>query len=56
MQNLVAFPAKRNQVCLYVITTGAAPSDMVNIEILQASTFLTAPVIAFQDFPTQPHI
>jgi len=56
VENLVAFPTKRDQVRLRVVTKGAAPSDVVNIEIPRASTFLTAPTIAFQDFPTQPRI
>ena len=56
MQNLVAFPAKRDQVGLSIVTKGAAPSQVVNIEILRASTFLTAPTVAFQDFPAQPCI
>jgi len=43
----MAFPAKRDQVGLSVVTQGAAPSDVVNIKILGASTFLTAPTIAF---------
>ena len=50
MPDLVAFPAKRDQVGLGVVTQGAAPSDVVNIEIPGASTFLAAPTIAFQDF------
>jgi hypothetical protein len=56
MQNLVAFPAKRDQVGLRVVTKGAASSDVVNIEILRASTFLAAPTIAFQDLPAQLRI
>ena len=35
MQDSVAFPAKRNQVGLDIITKGAAPSHVVNIEILR---------------------
>ena len=50
MQNLVILPTKRNQVGFGVITKGAACSDVVNIEILHASTFLTTPTIALQDF------
>jgi hypothetical protein len=52
VQNPVAFPTKRDQVGLDVITKGAASSDMVNIEVLRASTFLTSPAITFQDFPS----
>jgi predicted RNA-binding protein with TRAM domain len=33
VQNLVAFPTKRDQVGFSVVTKGAAPSDVVNIEI-----------------------
>jgi hypothetical protein len=53
---LVAFPAKRDQVGLGIITKAAAPSQVVNIEILGAFTFLTAPTITLQDFSTQPDI
>jgi hypothetical protein len=53
VQNLVAFPAKRDQVGLRVVTKGATPSDVVDIEIPRASTLLTAPPIALQDFPSQ---
>jgi hypothetical protein len=56
VQKLVAFPAKRDQVGLCVITKAAAPSQVVNIEILGASTFLTAPTVTLQDFSTQPDI
>jgi hypothetical protein len=33
VENLVAFPTKRDQVGLSVVTKRAAPSDVVNIEI-----------------------
>jgi hypothetical protein len=56
VQNLVAFPAKRDQVDLCIVTKAAAPSQVVNIEILGTSTFLTAPAITLQDFSTQPDI
>jgi hypothetical protein len=56
VQDLVAFPTKRDQVGLCVVTKSAAPSDVVNIEVPGASTFLAALTIAFQDFPSQPHI
>ena len=56
MQKLVAFPAQSDQVGLDVFTKGAAPLDVVNIEILRASTFLAAPAIAFQNFPAQRRI
>ena len=50
---LMAFSADRNEVRLGIITKRTAPSHVVNIEILGASTLLTAPSIAFQDFSTQ---
>ena len=56
VQKLVAFPAKRDQVGLCIVTKSAAQSQVVNIEILRASTFLTAPTITLQDFSTQPDI
>ena len=56
MQNLMACPAKCDQVGLRVVTKGAAPCRVVNIEILGASTFLTAPTITLQDFSPQPGI
>jgi hypothetical protein len=49
----MAFPAKRDQVDLSVVTKGAAWFDVVNIEILGASTVLTVPTISFQDFSAQ---
>jgi hypothetical protein len=33
VQNLVAFPAKRDQVGLVVVAEGAAALDVVNIEV-----------------------
>ena len=56
VQKLVAFPTKRDQVGLCIVTKAAAPPQVVNIEILRASTFLTAPAITLQDFSTQPDI
>ena len=56
VQKLVAFPTKRNQVGLCIVTKSAAPSQVVNIEILGASTFLTAPTVTLQDFSAQPGI
>jgi hypothetical protein len=53
MRTLMAFSAKRDQVDLCVLTEGAPPSHVVNIEILRASAMLTPPSIAFQDFSTQ---
>jgi hypothetical protein len=52
----VAFPAKRNQISLDIVTKRATPSQVVNIEILEAATYLTAPVIALQDFLSQPRV
>jgi hypothetical protein len=52
MHYLVAFPAKCNQISLDIVTKRAAPSQVVNIEILEAATYLTAPVVTHQDFFT----
>jgi hypothetical protein len=54
VQNFVAFPTKRDQVGLQILSKSAAASQVVNIEILEAATYLTAPVIALQDFFTHP--
>jgi hypothetical protein len=56
VQNLVAIPTKGDQVGLSIVAKGAAPYQVVNIEILRASTFLASPTIALQDFPAQPRI
>ena len=56
MRCLVAFPAKRNQIGLDIVTKCATPSQVVNIKILEAATYLTAPVIALQDSFAQPRI
>jgi hypothetical protein len=56
VQDLVTFPTKRNQISFGVIAKRAAPFQVVNIEISEAATYLTAPVITRQDFPTQPRI
>ena len=56
MHCLVAFPAKRDQISLDIVTKCATPSQVVNIEILEAATYLTAPVVTHQDFFTQPRI
>jgi len=50
VHNLVAFPTKRDQVDLFVVTKCATSSHVVNVEILRASTFLTAPTITLQDW------
>ena len=52
----MAVPTKRNEIRLDIITKCAAPSHVVNIEILKAATYLTAPSIALQDFFPQPRI
>jgi hypothetical protein len=49
VQNLVAFSAKRDQVGLRVVTQRAAPSDVVNIEVLGGPTLLATPTVPFQD-------
>ena len=56
MQHLVAFPTKRDQVGLEILSKGAAPAQVVNVEISEAATYLTAPVIALQDFLSQARI
>jgi hypothetical protein len=56
MENLVAFPTKRDQIGLSVVTKAAARSHVVNIKILGVSTFLTAPTITLQDFSAQSRI
>ena len=56
MYCLVAFPAKRNQISLDIVTKCATTSYVVNIEILEAATYLTAPAVTHQDFFTQPRI
>ena len=56
MHCLVAFSAKRNQISLDIVTKCATPSQVVNIEILETATSLTAPVVARKDFFTQPRI
>ena len=56
MQNLVAFPTKRDQVGFQVLSECAAPPQVVNIEILEAATYLTVPVITRQDLFAQRRI
>jgi len=56
VQDLMTFPTKRDQVGFCVVTKGAPSSHVVNIEIFGASTFLTAPTIALQDFFAQSGI
>ena len=52
----VAISAKRDQIGLGVITDCATPFYVVNIEVLKASTHLTAPVVTSQDSLTEPLI
>ena len=52
----VAISAKRDQIGLGVIAACATPSQVVNIEILEAATYLTAPVVTLQDSLTEPRI
>jgi hypothetical protein len=49
MQAPVAFPADRNQIGLRVVSKGASPSHMMNVQIFEGSTVLTTPTVAFQD-------
>jgi hypothetical protein len=49
----VAFPTKCDEVRFHVVTEGAAPSHVVDIEIPEGSAFLTTPTVAFQDHATQ---
>jgi hypothetical protein len=53
---LVAVSTKRDQIGLVVVAKRTAPLDVVNVEILRASTCLAAPTIALQDFLSQPRI
>ncbi|MGA8305276.1 MAG: hypothetical protein WB723_06340, partial [Candidatus Acidiferrales bacterium] len=50
MQRFVATSANRDQISLGIVTECAAPFQMVNIKILETATYLTAPVVARQDF------
>jgi hypothetical protein len=50
VQRFVAPSAKRDQISLNIVTDCAAPSQMVNIKILETATYLTAPVVTRQDF------
>jgi hypothetical protein len=44
VQILVAPPAKSNQIDLGIITERYTPSKVMNVEVLDTSTHLTAPV------------
>jgi hypothetical protein len=52
----MAFSTKCDEVGLAVIPKCATPYRVVNIEILRASTILTAPTISLQNFSPQPCI
>ena len=52
----MAFPAKRDQVDLGIVTKGASPYYMMNIEIFEGSTLLTTPTVALQNHATQLRI
>jgi hypothetical protein len=52
VENLMAFPTKCDEVGLSVIPKSATPNHVMNVEILRASTTLTAPTISLQNFPT----
>jgi hypothetical protein len=56
VHGLVAFPAKRDQIGLCVISMGASPSHVVNVQIPERSALLTTPTVAFQDGTTQRRI
>jgi hypothetical protein len=49
----VTFSTKCNQISLGIVTECAAPSQVVNIENLEAATFLTTPTISLQDISPQ---
>ena len=53
---LVAVPAQCDQVSLRVVTEGASPSHMMNVQIPERSAFFAAPTIAFEDRATQHRI
>jgi hypothetical protein len=46
----MAFPAKCDQVALGMVAKGAPPYYVVYVEILGASTLLTAPTVTIQYF------
>jgi hypothetical protein len=56
VQHFVATSAKRDEISLSIVADCAAPSQMVNIKILETATCLTAPAITRQDFLAQPRI
>jgi hypothetical protein len=49
MEKLVAFPTKRDQVGLRIVSKGASPFHMVNVQIPERATLLALPTVAFQD-------
>jgi hypothetical protein len=52
----MASSTERNQISFGIVAECATSSQVVNIEILKASTSLTAPVVTHQDFFTQLRI
>ena len=56
MQHSVAAPAKRDQVGLRVVTEGASPSHVMDIQIPERPTLLAAPTVAIEDHATQRRI
>jgi hypothetical protein len=56
VQSVVALPTKCYEVRLRVVTEGAAPSHVVDIEIPEGSAFLTTPTVALQNHATQLRI
>jgi hypothetical protein len=56
VQDLVTFPTKRDEVSFRVVTEGASPSQVVNVQIPERSTLLAAPTVALQHHPTQHRI
>ena len=53
VQTLMAFSAERDEVALRVVTQCTSVFQVVNIEILRKSTYLTSPSIASEDLPLQ---
>ena len=56
VQSLMAFPTKRDEVAFRVVTEGASPFHMVNVQIPERSAFLTTPTVAFQSHASQRRI
>ena len=56
VQDLVAFPTKRDEVAFRVVSIGASAFHVVNVEIPERSTLLAAPTVALQHHPTEHRI